>query len=52
MIKKCSNCGEEKVIRMKCHFCDNGENLCKDCAEEHKSWCEVKDDWEFPPFTN
>jgi len=47
---ECSNCGKEAIIKMKCHFCDNGDKLCQDCAKEHRSWCEAKDDWEFPPF--
>lgn len=47
----CSSCGENiNRIAMKCHFCDDGYALCKDCAEEHRGWCNTKDEWEFPPF--
>ena len=47
MKEKCSGCDEEKVIKMRCNFCDDGNALCSDCASEHRSWCMTKDDWEF-----
>ena len=43
---KCGECGEEKTIVMKCHFCVEHQ-FCGDCAYEHRSWCMTKDDWEF-----
>jgi len=45
--EKCAICGEVKPIKMRCNFCEDGWALCKECAEEHRSWCMAKDDWEF-----
>ena len=36
--------GEEKTIRFECGFCQEGR-MCKECGEEHRSWCNVRDDW-------
>ena len=47
MDKKCSNYGKVKDIKMRCNFCDDGVDLCKECASEHRSWYMVSDDWEF-----
>ena len=47
MKEKCSSCKEEKEIKMRCNFCDDGYAFCEECAEEHRSWCMTKDDWEF-----
>ena len=46
-IAKCSNCKQEKQIKMKCNFCEDGYALCEECAREHRSWCKTRDDWQF-----
>lgn len=42
----CGSCKEEKVIKFACNFCSEGR-MCWDCGEEHRGWCNTKDDWEF-----
>ncbi len=44
--EKCGACHKEKQIKFCCNFCEEGR-MCKECGEEHRSWCETRDDWEF-----
>ena len=45
--EKCSNCNQLRTIVFRCNFCNGAEDLCYECADEHRSWCGVRDDWEF-----
>ena len=40
----CGSCKEEKYIKFECGFCSEGR-MCKECGEEHRSWCQTRNDW-------
>ncbi len=44
MKEKCGSCKEEKEIKFECTFCEEGR-MCKECGQEHRGWCQTRDDW-------
>ena len=42
----CGSCKNEKEIKFECGFCEEGR-MCKDCGQEHRSWCQARDDWNY-----
>lgn len=42
----CGSCGEEEIIKFECGFCSEGR-MCQECGQDHRTWCQVNDEWEF-----
>ena len=42
----CGACKEEQTIAFECRFCSESR-MCRECGEEHRNWCQVKDEWNF-----